>query len=60
VWGLATGGGGCFCGVGPAATPFADARWALVAAALALGRHRRRTRPGGRGERRAASVEVSR
>ena len=44
VWGLATGGGGCLCGVGPTASPFADARWALVALAIGLGRQRRRTR----------------
>src|SRR5262249_4946346 len=45
VWGLATGGGGCSCEVGPgAASRFADGRWALVALALAIGARRRRTR----------------
>ncbi len=53
VFGLATGGGGCSCDVGPQGSRLADARWALVAMALALGRYRRRTR-------RAQGGEVSR
>jgi hypothetical protein len=54
VWGLATGGGGCSCEVGPGAVSrFADGRWALVALALALGARRRKSR-------RAAGEEVSR
>ncbi|MFT3773279.1 MAG: hypothetical protein QM820_48490 [Minicystis sp.] len=45
VWGLATGGGGCLCGIGPVASPLADARWALLAIAIAVGRQRRKNRP---------------
>ncbi len=44
VFGLATGGGGCSCEVGPRGSRLADSRWALVAMALALGRYRRRAR----------------
>ena len=55
VWGLATGGGGCICEVGPTASPLADVRWALVALAIGLGRQRRRSRSA-----RRAGQEVSR
>lgn len=44
VWGLATGGGGCACEVGPGASRWDGARWALVAAALAVSGLRRRNR----------------
>jgi MYXO-CTERM domain-containing protein len=59
IWGLATGGGGCSCEVGPGATlaRFADVRMALIALAIALGRRRRRARDPKRG---GAGTEVSR
>ncbi|MFT3775469.1 MAG: MopE-related protein [Minicystis sp.] len=42
IWGLATGGGGCSCEVGPGiAERFADARWALAALGLVIGMRRR-------------------
>jgi hypothetical protein len=44
VWGLATGGGGCACEVGPGNADLAGARWALFALALAVGRLRKRTK----------------
>ena len=42
VWGLATGGGGCSCEVGPGAL-LGDARLALAALALLIGARRRRS-----------------
>jgi hypothetical protein len=50
VFGLATGGGGCSCEVGPQGSRLADVRWLLVGLAIALGRQRRRTRRAQRGE----------
>jgi MYXO-CTERM domain-containing protein len=48
IWGLATGGGGCSCEVGPGATSrLTDGRWALVALALVLGARRKRSRRAG-------------
>jgi MYXO-CTERM domain-containing protein len=55
VWGLATGGGGCSCEVGPgAAERLRDARFALVALGLILAARRRGKRA------RRAGEEVSR
>jgi hypothetical protein len=47
IWGLATGGGGCSCEVGPGVPDgLGDARFAFAALAIALGARRRPRRSG--------------